>query len=64
MAERTLQELTKRLDYEKILLGPHRTFISRPFEEDLHLDSDKPEKSRPLYGEMRTANPKMKNVVN
>ena len=34
------------------------------FEADLHLESDKAEKSKPSYGEMRTENPRRKNVVN
>ena len=34
------------------------------FEADLHLESDKAEKSKPSDGEMRTDNPWRKNVVN
>ena len=39
-------------------------FALRPFEADLHLESDKDEKIKPSYGEMRTENPRRKNVVN
>ena len=44
-----LKEPIKILDHGNTLLGPHRMFTSRPFEADLHLDSDKAEKSKPPY---------------
>ena len=59
-----LKEPIKELDHGNTLLGPHRMFASRPFEADLHLESDKAEKSKPSYGEMRRENPRRKNVVN
>ena len=59
-----LKEPIKGLGHGNTLLGPHRMFTSRPFEADLHLESDKAEKSKPSYGEIRTENPRRKNVVN
>ena len=59
-----LKEPIKRLDHENTMLGPHIVFTSRSFEADLHLESDNAEKSKPSYGEMRTENPRRKNVVN
>ena len=48
---------------EILCLDQHRMFISRSFEADLHLESDKPEKSKSSDGEMRTENPRRKKVV-
>ena len=56
-----LKKRIKRLDHGNTLLGPHRIFAS---EADLHLESNKAEKSKPSYGEIRTENPGRKNVVN
>ena len=39
-------------------------FKSRPYEADLHLESDKTEMCKPPYAEMRTESPRKKNVVN
>ena len=48
-----LKKPIKELDHGNTLLGPHRMFASRPFEADLHLESDKAEKSKPSYGEKK-----------
>ena len=59
-----LKEPMKGLDHGNAPLGPHRMFASRPFEADLHLESDKAGKSKlSSYREMRTENPRRKNVV-
>ena len=57
-------KLKEGLDHGNTLLGPLRMFASRPFEADFHLESDKAEKSKPSYGEMRTENPGRKNMIN
>ena len=44
-----LKEPIKGLDHGNTLLAPHIMFASRPFEADLHLESDKAEKSKPSY---------------
>ena len=59
-----LKQPIEGLDHENTLFGPHKMFASRSFESDLHLESDKAQKSKPSYGEMRTENPRRKNVVN
>ena len=59
-----LKEPMKGLDHGNTPLGPHRMFASRPFEADLHLESDKAGQSKlSSYREMRTENPRRKNVV-